>query len=211
MTDDVKYPFFISIGPSCNVKWALNTFFGKKETLFFDWALTNLTSVTQILGIEDVNDILSSNSLIQNEKTPTFSDKSRVLINCVDYWESIHEVPINFTEDDLDEFINKYKRRHERTIDIIKNPDYYIFFIYYSNASNRDKRNFIDCIKNIKKNNFFTLVELGKFDENIVFTRENKNLLTINLNMLNNREKKKDDWTTSHIDWETIFSIIIQN
>jgi len=160
---DVKYPFFISIGPSCNVKWALNTFFGKKETLFFDWSMTNLKSVTEILGINDVNDILSLKTLTQNKKNPFEINNSRILINTVDYWESIHEVPKKFTEEDLVAFIDKYKRRHQRTIKIIQNPNYYIFFIYFSNASNQDKSNFIDCIKNIKKNNFYTLVELCEF------------------------------------------------
>ena len=207
----VNQPFFISLGPSCNVKWALNTFFGKKETLFFDWSMTNLRSVTQILGINDVNDILSLKKLTLNQNNPLKSNNSRILINTVDYWESIHEVPKQFTQKDIQSFIDKYKRRHKRTIELIKNPSYYIFFIYYGNASIEDKRNFINCIKNIKKNNFFTLVELGEFSENIVFIRENNNLLKINLNMLNNSEKKKDDWTTSHIDWETIFNIILQN
>ena len=45
---------FISIGKNCSVKYNIDKFTVSKETLFFDWLMTDMDSVNMILGIENI-------------------------------------------------------------------------------------------------------------------------------------------------------------
>jgi hypothetical protein len=205
-----KPAFFISLGPACNVKWAIDTFIGSKETLFFDWMMTNLKSVTQIIGCEDITKVISYETVTQNPDKPHHSGHACMLINSVDYCESIHDVPSNFSDNDIEDFIAKYRRRYYRIIDIIKSNKFNIYFMHYKNVSRQDKNDFIECVKKINPECCFTLVELF-YSEEIKFDKEFRNSAIINLNKFKLREKDQRDWRTTYLDWRNIFITLLKN
>ena len=51
---------FISIGTACNVKNQIDKHTGKKETLFFDWLMTDMNSVISILKCNNIDEIFKS-------------------------------------------------------------------------------------------------------------------------------------------------------
>ena len=52
---------FISIGYVCNVKYQIDKYRDKKETLFFDYLMTHMDSVISILSCKNIDDILNYN------------------------------------------------------------------------------------------------------------------------------------------------------
>ena len=75
---------FISIGNACDVKYNIDKFTGSKETLFFDWLMTDMNSVNTILGIDKIDNILFFENIIQNQHNPTIHNNSIINIKIVD-------------------------------------------------------------------------------------------------------------------------------
>ena len=109
---------FISIGGACMVKFNLDKFTGKKETLFFDWLITDMNSINKIIGTNDISSILFLENIIRNPNTPNKHGKARVMLKSLSSCESMHDLPANFSSKNVLEFIEKYKRRHNKIIDI---------------------------------------------------------------------------------------------
>ena len=120
---------FISIGNACDVKYNIDKFTGSKETLFFDWLMTDMNSVNTILGIDKIDNILFFENIIRNKKNPTSHNNSRIIIKSLSYCESIHDVPILYNSSHINKFIGKYKRRYNRIIQIILKNKSKIYFI----------------------------------------------------------------------------------
>jgi hypothetical protein len=104
---------YISIGNACNMNYQINKHIGKKETLFFDNLLICVDSVISILSsFENIDKILYFENVIQKPYDSTFNGvKSKMIIKSLPFCEFIHDVKIGFTNEDILEFIEKYKRR----------------------------------------------------------------------------------------------------
>jgi len=105
----VKY---ISIGYGCNVKHQIDKHMGNCETLFFDNLMTDMKSVIEIFECKEIDELLYFENIgiknperKVNDKHITVALKS--LSNCV----SIHDVPYHYSNEDISDFIEKYKRR----------------------------------------------------------------------------------------------------
>jgi hypothetical protein len=55
---------YISIGKSCSVKHQIDKHKHKDETLFFDWLITSMKSVIEILVCPDINNILCVDNIL---------------------------------------------------------------------------------------------------------------------------------------------------
>jgi hypothetical protein len=58
--------YYISIGAFCNVKYQIDKYNDGKETLFFDYLISSMSSVIQLLESNNINQILNNNSIIRN-------------------------------------------------------------------------------------------------------------------------------------------------
>lgn len=145
-----------SIGPHCCPRMRIDYIKKSynieiKETNFFDYLMVNIETIINILKIENINDIININNIeIYNITQHNLYIKFKNI-----YLDSIHDIPntLNITYDDLvknkDEifkdnydninksFIEKYIRRYDRLINILKNNDN-ICFIYQNYISKED-------------------------------------------------------------------------
>lgn len=148
---------YISIGINCSVKYNIDKYRNKSETLFFDWLMTSMNSVIEILGCNDINNILYFDNIIRNINNPYHNEMSRIIIKSLNQCVSIHDLPKNYTDTDILNFIDKYKKRFNRIIEHIKSNEK-ICFIRNSYVSYTEIDKLIKIIKKINPNCNFTIV-----------------------------------------------------
>jgi len=179
---------------------------GKKPTLFFDWLITDIKSVTKILlNYNNIDSILNKNNIVKNPNIPIHDNCSRVLFNNLSLCESVHDLKISYDDTDIEKFIIKYKRRLNRIIDYILSNEL-LCFIRYGNIDESEKNNFIETILKINPNCKFKLVSVSLSNEKNSIIKET---YYISICILHN--EIYDDWTTSALNWNEIFLIIQQN
>jgi hypothetical protein len=195
---------FISIGDACSVKYQIDKYLCKKETLIFDRVITDMNSVIKILNNYDkIDTIINFDNIIKHPYNPVKADKSRITIKCLTNFQSIHDISIDMLETEVLEFIKTYKRRLERVIDYI-NGNRKIFFVRVGNIKNKEQIEFINAIKKINPNCDFSLVGLNNNADFI-----DKNIINMNLNKYIIKEIDESDWSKSYYDWKTIFNDIL--
>ena len=197
---------FISIGKYCSVKYNIDKFTVSKETLFFDWLITDMDSVNMILGIENIDNILFFENIIQNPINSKHDNNSRIIIKSLPLCESIHDIPYLYNSSHIHEFIKKYKRRYERIIEYIKNEPN-IYFIRIGEITNTQKRIFINNILKINLKCNFKLVELQEQKKIISDTH----FISINLNNYRINNVNHNNWKKEHWNWKKIFSDIMKH
>lgn len=198
---------YISIGNACPVKYNIDKYRGKSETLFFDWLMTSMNSIIDILGCDNIDNILYFDNIIRDINNPYKDENSRIIIKSLDFCVSIHDLPINYTDNDILGFIYKYKRRFNRIIEYIKSNEK-ICFIRNSYVSNSQIDKFIETITKINPNCDFTLVVIHNSKENKATFLNKKNLLYMYLNV---DIPTIFDWTYEYLNWEKIFLDIENN
>jgi predicted ATP-dependent protease len=104
-------PEFISIGTACNVKHQIDKHCGKKNTLFFDWLMTDMKSVITIIS-SNIDTILEN----------VVKEPDGIYIKSLSYCVAIH--------DSMDDFVEKYNRRYARLMETIKS-DKKIYFLRF--------------------------------------------------------------------------------
>jgi hypothetical protein len=200
---------YISIGASCNMNYQINKQIGKKETLFFDNLLICVDSVISILSsFDNIEQLLYFENVVQKPNDPIFNSvNSKIIIKSLPFCEFIHDVKIDFTSEDILDFIEKYKRRFLRIINYIRGCDK-IVFCRYGNISLHQKRDFIEQIKKINPDCKFCLVSINSNKE-VDSIRKEENFLEINIK--NPDIPYVHEWTTSYLDWKKIFMDIENN
>ena len=177
---------FISIGTACNVKHQIDKHYGKKNTLFFDWLMTDIKSVVSILTS-------NIDLILENVAKEPDGIKFKSLSYCV----AIH--------DSMDDFVDKYKRRYNRLIELIKSHKK-LYFIRFGAVDETGKKSFINAVKLVNPHCNFTLISIGIQHETKSIKNE-PHYLEIKLTDL----QVPGDWTTSYLDWKEIFTIIEEN
>ena len=192
---------FISIGNACDVKYNIDKFTGSKETLFFDWLMTDMNSVNTILGIDKIDNILFFENIIRNKKNPTSHNNSRINIKSLSRCESIHDVPKTYNSSHIKKFIGKYKRRYNRIIQIILKNKSKIYFIRKGKITIDEKNTFINNIQKINPKCYFKLVELLEQKNINEYFISEKNFSSINLD--NYRTKPVNtSWISDCWNWQ---------
>lgn len=196
---------FISIGKACNVRHQIEKYRGIERTLFFDWLMTDMTSVNLILdNYKNIDNILNFDVIKRCEKYPFHNQNSRILISSVPYCVSIHDINKDYTDKDILDFIEKYKRRYARIIEYISS-DKKLYFIRFGSISNDEQNTFIKTIEKINPNCDFVLI-------NIIIDQDQDSSIFKN-KFLEIKIKKSEisypeDWKTSYLNWEQIFKDI---
>ena len=104
---------FISLGTSCKVRESIDRFNGfRNETNFFDWILSNFTTVLFVIQYIDHPELfLTSDKFIKsfpspNNPTHFISNHNQL------YFSSLHDFPVDMEYDHfMIFFLEKYKRR----------------------------------------------------------------------------------------------------
>ncbi len=157
---------------------------------------------------DNIKDILYFENIITDINNPIHGNNQRILIKSVGYCVSIHDIPINYTDNDIFEFINKYTRRFNRIIEYIKSNEK-ICFIRFGYINNDQAKKFIETIKKINSDCDFTLVVIDNCKKNNTEILKQKNLLYIKLNIV--ETETEPDWRTEFLNWNNIFLDIENN
>jgi hypothetical protein len=201
---------YISIGDGCSVNYNIQNFRGKCESLFFDILLISMTAVLSILNCENIKDILYPENIVKEDvEYSPYNPHSKVFIKNLNWCVSIHDLPINYTDNDLLIFIDKYTRRFNRIIEYIKSNEK-ICFIRLGHTSDNDINKFIETIKKINADCDFNLVVIHNDKNNNTEIIKQKNLLYIKLN-IDNPKDNNNDWTMQYLNWNNIFLDIENN
>jgi hypothetical protein len=129
-------------GNACAIRQSIiNYTTNSNETHFFDWLVTSMKSVNQIL--ENTPIIFESNYIYPNSlNTTTIKFKNFDLLTS---HHDIHE----FNDNSINEITEKYIRRYERLINTIKAQNKINFIRYCKNQQNIEEEEIIRFYKNI--------------------------------------------------------------
>lgn len=123
---------FISLGTSCKVRESIDRYNGfRNETNFFDWVLSNFTTVLFVIqNIDHPEMFLTANKFIKN--SPSSNNPTHYIANHVQlYFSSLHDFPVSIEYNDyMIPFLEKYKRRLLRLKNIIMNNNDILHFIH---------------------------------------------------------------------------------
>jgi hypothetical protein len=213
---------YISLGRHCDVAYNITKFIKNDiPTQFFDWSRTDFKCVLFILNLRIIDTIFNVENIIidknlyqhMNEITLTlknFDEKNLCLLYHHDIpYKDYNEVEMN---EKLLEFISKYKRRHDRLIELIKTDKKLCFIHNINNEFDyNDADLFNNILKSINENINYTLVLLIKEEEDTYVYMKYDNYLKINLTHFFIDTNITPDWTYPQYDWKTIYELIQNN
>ena len=185
----------ISMGSNCYVKMFLDSHMSKKETQFFDYIGSSMWSINELLrndfqGLYDYKNFEKKHILNKGDKY--------IFTNNLYYIRFKHDFKQNFNsnindiKEDLkfSEFINKYKRRQNRFIELLNSKETILFIRYEEDNKDRvkyyEEKDELEFIyefmkivktKNLNKKFFFILLSHNKSLED-----KDNNLLVIRIN-----------------------------
>ena len=166
-------------GNACAVHESINNYTSpSNKILFFDWLVTSMKSVNQIL--ENTPIIFDTESI-----RPNTLNNTSINFKNFDLLISHHDIH-DFNDNSINETTNKYIRRYERLINTIKEQQKINFIRYCKNQQNLEEKEiytFYKNINNINPNLIFNFVLIS--DDNDLIIPNNllqDNFIYINLN-----------------------------
>lgn len=166
-------------GNACAVRESINNYTtNSNETQFFDWLVTSMKSVNQIL--ENTPIIFESNYIYPNALNTT-----SINFKNFDLLTSHHDIN-EFNDNSINEITEKYIRRKERLIKTIKEQKKINFIRYCKNLINIEEEEiliFYKNIKNINPNLLFNFILISDYNDLVIPNSLLKdNFIYINLN-----------------------------
>ena len=124
-------------------------------------------------------------------------------------FRSLHDLPKNYSDDNLDDFINKYNRRYNRFINLIKDNYEKMFFIRKTKdiISYRDIILFNNYVKKINPYNKVYLIILCNYIPDDYQLKHG--VILINYERLKLFES--NDWKANNFNWDFILKLLIKN
>ena len=166
-------------GNACAIRESINNYTQNiNKTQFFDWLITSMKSVNQIL--ENTPIIFESNYIYPNSLNTT-----SINFKNFDLLTSVHDID-KFNDNSINEIIEKYTRRYERLINTIKEQKNINFIRYCKNQQNIEEEEiliFYKNIKNINPNLVFNFILISDYNDLVLSNNLLKdNFIYINLN-----------------------------
>jgi hypothetical protein len=123
----------ISLGYACLVRQSIDQFNGYRvETNYFDWLLTNFTTILFILQHLEKPESYLTHDRFTDKGIESNNPTHRNVTHNELYFISLHDFPAEKGYwEYIQEFIEKYQRRANRLISIIKTCSEKINFIHY--------------------------------------------------------------------------------
>ena len=166
-------------GNACAVRQSITNYTkNSNETQFFDWLVTSMKSVNQVLENQPI--LFESNYIYPNPlNTTSINFKNFDLLTS---HHDIHE----FHAKSINEITEKYNRRYNRLINTIKEQNKINFIRYCYNQQNIEEDEilkFYKNINNINPNLVFNFILISDYDNLIIPNSLLKdNFIYINLN-----------------------------
>ncbi len=183
-------------GNACAVHESINNYSStSNKTLFFDWLVTSMKSVNQIL--ENTPIIFETESIRPNTLNTT-----SINFKNFDLLISYHDIH-DFNDNSINETTNKYIRRYERLINTIKEQQKINFIRYCKNQQNLEENEiytFYKNIRNINPNLLFNFILISD-DNDLVIPN---NLLKDNFIYINLNNYVDDDIVNETNDYQKI-------
>ena len=206
---------FISLGRHCDVAYNINKYVDNdRPTHFFDWSRTDFKCVLSILNSRILDILFYKENIAidtesykhDNELTMTLKSLDRDN-QCLLFHHDISYNEYPELNDKLTEFIDKYKRRHERLVKLIQSEEP-IRFLYRISGEfdNGDITIFNSVLRSINSNNKHTLVLLREEDGPQTYTKYDTHI-TINLTQYMDKTMTPT-WKQHQYDWKRIFETI---
>ena len=166
-------------GNACAVRQSIIKYTtNSNETQFFDWLVTSMKSVNQIL--ENTPIIFESNYIYPNP-----SNTTSINFKNFDLLTSHHDIH-ELNDNSINEITEKYIRRKERLIKTIKEQNKINFIRYCKNQQNIEEEEILKFYKNIKNINTNLLFNFILISDNNDLVIPNSllkdNFIYINLN-----------------------------
>lgn len=196
-------------GFACAVVTSIKKYYNNNyQTQMFDYLVCSLNTINNILKTTNVNNI------INNLEITPINDKSCVKFKNYDNLISYHDLLNPYNINDYNNFIEKYKRRYIRLLEIIKSEDK-LYFIRFGYEDEKDISNFFHIIKYLNMNIkvYFINVFYDKIKNDYNYTIINNNCFFIPINFYLFEEKdiiynEDDYYRTLEYNWDNIFKII---
>lgn len=217
--------YFISLGRHCWIAYHIKKYINNDiPTQFFDWSRNDFKCVLYMLNLRIIDTIFNIENIIvdkelfkkDNEITITFKNFVKDELSLLYH----HDIPYKeYSEEEMNEklleFIEKYKRRHNRLIELIKTDKKLCFIYHIINNFNYDDTNlFNDILKSINKNINYILIllieeEEEKKEDSYIYCKYDY-YIKINLKKFMNVNfiDSNQDWKQQQYDWEKIFELI---
>ena len=197
-------------GPACAVANCIKKFYHNDyKTNFFDFLEVSFYSIIQLLKIENIENIdneLRTNTYIISNSV----NKKSIYFNNFNKMISHHDLEKNYSPEDFENFIEKYKRRYNRLINFIKEEDK-IFFIRYGLEKEESIINFINEVNKINEYVIIYFINVDYDIYNLNINYNIKNYVYINFyNYIDDNKKYEDDlyFKTLQFNWDEVFEII---
>ena len=217
---------FVSLGRNCCVAYNIKKYINNAyPTHFFDWLRTDFKCVLQILNSRTIDMMFNSKNYILDKNLfkkdgtvgitlKNFENNGLCLLSHHDVFTSTDSSDHDDTDEQLQNFSDKYKRRYNRLINLIETQTD-ICFIYHNNIDSDfdydDCVEFNKLIKTINKNSNCVLVLLMNDTYDNTDYKYNINEFYIKINLKHFIIKDVDipcDWTLPQYDWISIFKLI---
>ena len=192
-----------SIGTSIKNKY--NTI-----TNFFDYLVVDMKTINDIVNLKDLNLIMN------NLNIEDLNDNKHIKITWNNFYKliSYHDLNVNYNENDIEMFKNKYIRRFHRLMNDIYNEKI-IYFLRYGKTSYNEVNNFINIIKKINSNLIVYFINVD-YDENIsqnIVYENIENYIYINFHSINENKNYNEDlyYRILEYNWDFVFDLIEKN
>lgn len=188
----------MSLGGACNVKYQIDQHTRHSQpTLFFDWLMTSFETVIEVMSETHIENKLHPGTVV---KTGVHHRNATVAISSLHDCVSIHDLPVEYSSENVRAFLDTYIRRHNRLMEIIKDRRP-IYFVRYAHVTPEDASRFVAAIKRINPSCRFVLIVIGD-----VTTALQNNVMYVHLTA---RDPLPTDvvWCTPHLAWSEVWSV----
>ena len=196
-------------GLACAVATSIKKYYNNDyQTQMFDYLVCSLNTINNVLMTNNVDNI------INNFEITHINNKSIVNFKNYDNLISYHDLLNPYTISDYNNFIEKYKRRYNRLLELIKSENM-LYFIRFGYEDEKDISNFFHIIKylnmNIKVYFINVYYDKIKFDYNYNIINNNCFFIPINFYLFEEKDKLYNEdvyYKTLEYNWDSVFKII---
>jgi len=181
---------FVSLGSFCSVRGNIDLYSNqdKSETLFFDWLWGRYEGLIFFIESKEFEEfeLTKDNLQIVGSNPPYCSVYLKDLY-------SIHDLPLEYTDQDIHNFLSKYRRRYNRTKKLLKSEPLHFIYREMKTISEEQKFHLFELLK----------MENSKHKLSVIGTTDGPN--RININKFKTQFEGQPSWKEEQIDWHTIF------
>ena len=202
----------VSVGGSCVTRRRIEELYKECEmdkgpSHFFDNTLEGFETVLEIIRTSNISPLFDDSNLKSTGEIHGQYTRINMVSND---WASVHDVPVEKTQAQMQEFKQKYLRRHQRLVEFIKNNEFEMYFIRFDPVSKTEAERFIGIIQNINPQCRFLLVSLS---EEKVETLKGRHFMRMHLSDEFQLKPRADDehWTRPYLNWTAIWHSVLKN